>query len=285
MSSKKYTNSSKTSNDSTQKGPSIKMSNGFEIPQIKYGMTYGSCPDGFYTRTEMTRLIAENAEMKAVMFHLTGKRWGIDLDPGKDGKILPTDSNLENLKNNEKIAQLQLCMNVMANVIAEYLTHLKKCAMPYMEAYYRNDTEEIKKHHQAFIPNHIKSIITFQRYVQSVMKDAERDHTEFKTMLFEHSQEEEIHHELENSYNLHYNIIPELQKKQGMTDNETAAYAIAEVAKRNDYETKIGNVKIDVSKIKMTTEDLKMKILDGYESTNISQQTEESKISYYDQLD
>ena len=246
-------------------GGKVIMENGFEVPQVTYGMSYGSCPDGFYARNEMNRLIAENVQLKEMMFQLTGKRWGEDRGAGKfsaDGKAFqPIRMDVTTEEADEKIAQLQLCMNVMANVIAEYLTHLKKCAMPYMEAYYKNNTEEIKKHHQAFIPNHVKSIITFQKYVQSVMKDAGDDQKDFKKMLFEQSQEDELHKELESSYDLHFNIIPELQKKDGMTDNETAAYAIAEVAKQNNYKTTIHTIDIDVSKIHMTNEDLKKNIV------------------------
>lgn len=184
----------------------------FAVPKINFETTYTSCPGSFYARDEMIRITNENAQLKEAIYKITGRRWGDeDLGPGKfteDGKhFMPLDTT------ERKIAQLKICINVMVNVIAEYLTHLKKCAMPYMEAYYRNDLEEIKKHHQAFMPNHVKSIITFQKYVQAVVNDAERDEEEFEKMLFEHSQEELIHEELANSYNMHYNIIPEIQNK------------------------------------------------------------------------
>jgi len=186
------------------------MDSDFAVPQIKYNMSYSSCPGSFYARDEILRITTENAQLKETIYRITGKRWGDDLGPGKftdDGQFfMPLDTN------ERKVGQLKICINVMANVIAEYLTHLKKCAMPYMEAFYRNDKEEIAKHHLAFMPNHVKSIITFQKYVQAVINDAERDSEEFEKMLFEQSQEELIHEELTNSYNMHYNIIPDIQK-------------------------------------------------------------------------
>ena len=218
------------------------MDAGFAVPQINYGQKYTSCPGSFYARDEMQRLLTENAQLKDTLYKMTGRRWGDDLGPGKysdDGKSFkPLD------KNEHKVGQLQVCINVMANVIAEYLTHLKKCAMPYMEAYYRNDLEEIKKHHQAFMPNHVKSIITFQKYVQAVINDAERDPEEFEKMLFEQSQEELIHAELANSYDIHYNIIPDMQKKSGMSTKDAAAYAINEIAKEH-HKVTFKNIKVN----------------------------------------
>jgi len=182
----------------------------FAVPKINYEQAYTSCPGSFYARDEMKRITLENAQLKETLYRITGKRWGDDLGPGKfteDGQFfMPLDTN------ERKVGQLKICINVMANVIAEYLTHLKKCAMPYMEAFYRNDKEEIAKHHLAFMPNHVKSIITFQKYVQAVINDAERDPEEFEKMLYEQSQEQLIHDELTNSYNMHYNIIPDIQK-------------------------------------------------------------------------
>jgi hypothetical protein len=79
-----------------------------------------------------------------------------------------------------------------------------------MEAYAKNDAKEIKKHHEAFMPSHLKSIITFQKYVQSVIVDAERDITEFNTMLQDFSQDDKIHEDLNETYNMHYKVVAEL---------------------------------------------------------------------------
>lgn len=208
----------------------------FAIPQLKYNMSYTSCPGSFYARDEMKRLVNENAQLKEAVYRITGRRWGDDLGPGKftdDGKFfMPLDTN------ERRVGQLTVCMNVMANVIAEYLTHLKKCAMPYMEAYYRNDYDEIRKHHQAFMPNHVKSIITFQKYVQAVINDAERDPDEFEKMMYEHSQEELIHEELESSYNMHYKVIPEIQKTnlkyKTNEDNYKVSFTTIPLSKTNE---------------------------------------------------
>jgi hypothetical protein len=179
------------------------------IPKINYKMTYGSVPDNFYERSEMQRLIKENAEIKKYIYETTGKRWGDDLGPGKyskDGKhFSPLDVN------ERKIGQLQVCMNVMANCISEFLAHLKKCALPYMEAYSKDNKEQVALHHKAFMPNHVKSLITFQKYIEEVMKDATRDPDEFEKRLFEFQKENSLEDELEASYKLHYQIIPEIE--------------------------------------------------------------------------
>ena len=184
------------------------MDRNFKIPQMTYSQTYATCPSSFYARDEMKRIIHENCQLKDAIHKITGRRWGEDIGPGKytsDGKLfMPLDVTEQRNK------QLTICMNVMINVVAEYLTHLKKCAMPYMEAFARNDIKEIKKHHEAFMPSHLKSIITFQKYVQSVIVDAERDCNDFNTMVQDFSQDDKIHEDLNETYNMHYNIIAEL---------------------------------------------------------------------------
>jgi len=179
------------------------------IPDINYNMTYASVPSNFYNRTELQRLTTENAELKKYIYETTGRRWGDDLGPGKystDGKqFTPVDVN------ERKIEQLQVCMNVMANCISEYMAHLKKCALPYMEAYSKNNKDQIALHHKAFMPNHVKSLITFQKYIEEVMKDATREPDEFEKRLFEFQKESSLENELEASYKLHYQIIPEIE--------------------------------------------------------------------------
>jgi hypothetical protein len=100
-----------------------------------------------------------------------------------------------------------------------------------MEAYYRNNMEEIKKHHQAFMPNHVKSLITFQKYVEQIMIDAERKYSEFEELVNEGNPTKNMKTALDESYDIHYNLIPELQQVKGMTDEETAQYSVGEVAK------------------------------------------------------
>jgi hypothetical protein len=186
------------------------------IPKVNYNMTYGSVPANFYERSEMQRLITENAEIKKYIYETTGRRWGDDLGPGKystDGKkFSPLDVN------ERKIGQLQVCMNVMANCISEYVGHLKKCALPYMEAYSKDDKEQIALHHQAYMPNHVKSIITFQKYIETVMKDAELSAEEFEKKIFAYKENPSLEDELEASYKMHYQTLPEIELERLMKE-------------------------------------------------------------------
>jgi hypothetical protein len=225
----------------------------FMVPQINFQSKFTATPIGLYARDEIIRLSEENAKMKAAIYKITGDYWGTNFDAnkylvkteavkeacedhdknggGSDGgeKVSPMAIGINVDK--QKICQLQLCLNVMANCIAEYTGHLKKCALPYMEAYYRNNMEEIKKHHQAFMPNHVKSLITFQKYVEQIMIDAERKYSEFEELVNEGNPTKNMKAALEESYDIHYNLIPELQQVKGMTDEETTQYSVGEVAK------------------------------------------------------
>lgn len=228
----------------------------FMVPQINFQSKFTATPIGLYARDEIIRLSAENIKMKAAIHKITGDYWGTNFDvnkylvktaaveedceaDGKEGDSVK-DSGGEGEKispmaiginvDKQKICQLQVCLNVMANCIAEYTAHLKKCALPYMEAYYRNNMEEIKKHHQAFMPNHVKSLITFQKYVEQIMIDAERKYSEFEQLVNEGNPIKNMKNALEESYDIHYNLIPELQQVKGMTDEETAQYSVSEVA-------------------------------------------------------
>ena len=227
----------------------------FMVPQINFQNKFTATPIGLYARDEIIRLSEENAKMKAAIYKITGDYWGTNFDANKyliktetaegvkddsseggkggkgDGgeKVSPMAMGINVDK--QKICQLQVCLNVMANCIAEYTGHLKKCALPYMEAYYRNNMEEIKKHHQAFMPNHVKSLITFQKYVEQIMIDAERKYSEFEELVNEGNPTKNMKTALDESYDIHYNLIPELQQVKGMTDEETAQYSVGEVAK------------------------------------------------------
>jgi hypothetical protein len=225
------------------------------VPQINFQNKFTATPIGLYARDEIIRLSEENAKMKAAIYKITGDYWGTNFDANKyliktetaegvkddsseggkggkgDGgeKVSPMAMGINVDK--QKICQLQVCLNVMANCIAEYTGHLKKCALPYMEAYYRNNMEEIKKHHQAFMPNHVKSLITFQKYVEQIMIDAERKYSEFEELVNEGNPTKNMKAALDESYDIHYNLIPELQQVKGMTDEETTQYSVGEVAK------------------------------------------------------
>jgi hypothetical protein len=159
--------------------------------------------DSSYNNEKMDKLQRENIALKQAYYELCGNRWDIeDRGPGKyfeEGRVFKSID-----RNEQKVRQLQVCINVMANVISEYIAHLKKCAMPYMEAYNRNDSEYIDKHNKAFMPNHVKGIVSFQKYIMDVMNDMERDPSQFDKLMKEISQEERLKQELQESYDSNY---------------------------------------------------------------------------------
>jgi hypothetical protein len=147
-----------------------------EIPEINYNLKHTACSEHFYAREEMQKLIKENAEMRKFIFDEAGYYW-----------IGKPDSNVKinNKSLIKKLSQTQLCMNALTHCIAEYLSHLKRNAMPYMEAIYRKNDEEIKKHNDHFLNNHVKSLMLFQKYVQEIINDTNMDAEEFENKLSE----------------------------------------------------------------------------------------------------
>ena len=145
-----------------------------EIPKINYDLKYTPCSEHFYAREEMERLIKENAEMRKFIFDEVGYYW-----------IGKPDSNFKfnNKHLIKKLSQTQLCMNALTHCIAEYLGHLKRNAMPFMEAIYRKNEEEIKKHNDNFLGNHVKSLMLFQKYVQEIINDTNMNGDEFEEKL------------------------------------------------------------------------------------------------------
>jgi hypothetical protein len=145
-----------------------------DAPQINFDLKHTPCSENFYARNEMQTLIKENAEMRKFIFDVTGYYWvGVPEDEKKiDAKLII-----------KKLSQTQLCMNALTHCIGEYLTHLKKCSMPYMEAIYRKNEAEIKKHNESFIGNHVKSLMVFQKYVQEIIADTNLDPVVFEANL------------------------------------------------------------------------------------------------------
>ena len=44
------------------------MDSDFAVPQIKYNMSYSSCPGSFYARDEILRITTENAQLKETIY-------------------------------------------------------------------------------------------------------------------------------------------------------------------------------------------------------------------------
>lgn len=145
-----------------------------EIPKINFDLKHTPCSENFYAREEMERLLKENAEMRKFIFDETGYYW-----IGKPN----TNTKTNNQSLIKKLSQTQLCMNALTHCIAEYLGHLKRNAMPYMEAIYRKNEEEIKKHNDYFLGNHVKSLMLFQKYVQEIINDTNMDAEMFEEKL------------------------------------------------------------------------------------------------------
>ena len=145
-----------------------------QIPQINFDLKYTPCSEHFYARAEMQRLIKENSEMRQFIFEETGYYWvgTPDQDKRANNKMII-----------KKLSQTQLCMNELTHCIAEYLTFLKKSAMPYMEAIYRKDEKEIKNHNATFLPNHVKSLMVFQKYIQEIINDTNMDPLDFEEKM------------------------------------------------------------------------------------------------------